>query len=261
MAAKTFVRSDYKEIAALGAASGGLAFSFFGSIYVSAVMVGTGFGFYLWGRRRGNNWQEAALYGFVRALLRSYKRTRSMLKSLGEASTGHSVFEKEVRDALEKYRAGDIGAFSSCVSLPQNGHSKEALGLVERALVSGDDVYVELCRLKYSIRESIDSGMKRLGMMNNARFVSLLGIVLFFPLFAGIGTAIIAAAPQPNAGAGVSITSITLVFAAYLMIECFVHFKGDANLDRFRKAASVVLSGSFALLLLKVGSILAIGAI
>ena len=152
MAARALIKSSCKEIAALGAALLGAVFSFAGSIYISAFLVGAGFAFYLWSRRGGDVNREAELHGFVRALLRSYKRTRSMLKSLGDAATGHSTFEEGIRNSLEKYRAGDIRAFSALkVGTQRNTHSAEAVSLIDRALVSGEDVYVELCRLKYSI--------------------------------------------------------------------------------------------------------------
>ena len=250
---------SYKDIIATSSAAVAAAFALAGSIYLSVFMVAAAVAFYLSARKKVKASSDMQLYSFLRSLSRCYKRKRSMLASLEDSLTGMSDFENKMSVALQKYKNGDAAAFHHVGA--SSAHSSELVDLIWRALHFGDDVYVELCSLKYTISSETDRHLKRIGQVNNARFVSLVGLVFFFPLFAGIGIAILASAPQLGSPGAVSITSITFVFAAYLAIQAFVHFKDDSSMNAMRKASSTALCSSFGLLLLKAGSLFAISAI
>ncbi len=253
------IAAFYKDIVALSSATAASATALTGSMYLSALLVAAAAAFYMSARKRVKSNTEMELYSFLRSLSGSYKRRRAMLASLEESLSGASDIENKLSNALLRYKSGDALAFLNVNA--QSTHASDLVNLIWRALRFGDDVYIELCSLKCSISSEMDRHIKRIGQVNNARFVSLIGIVLFFPLFAGIGTTILASAPQLGSPSRISITSIAFVFASYLAIESFVHFRGDPSMNAVRKASSTALCSSFGLLLLKAGSLFAISAI
>ncbi len=254
------IAGAYKDIAAASAAVAAAAFALSGSIYAAAVAISVSTALYIHARKKSGEDHRMQLYGMLKMLSKSYKRRRSMLPSLEESLSGSSTIEKRFLETLLRYKSGDADAFLRLRDR-SDAYISELASLIWRALHFGDDVYLEMCELKYSIGSEINKRLKMIGQVGNARFVSLMGILIFFPLFAGISVAILSSAPQLGSSSSVSITSITFVFAAYLAIESFVHFKDDNSMDAARKASSMAVCGSFGLLLLKAGSVFALNMI
>ena len=254
-------KSPYWDILSSISSIIAVACALIGSMYVAVLSMIVAAFFYLCSKKKKKANSYMQLYSFLRLLSRSYKRRSNMLTSLEDSLFGVSEIERNFIDALNKYKSGDTNAFLSMKEKMQNTYASELVVLIWKALHSGEDVYVELCGLKYSVGNQVNAYLKRVGQVSNTRFVSLMGIVLFFPLFAGISIAILSYAPQLGSQGRVSITSITFVFAAYLAIELFVHFKDDVSTSILRKVSSVAVCSSFGLLLLKVGSLFAMNAI
>lgn len=253
--------SRYGDLFVIIAAALAAILAFAGDIYVSLLVIAAALITYLSGRGKNGTNADVQLFGFVKSFAAYYKRSRNIASSIKE-SAGSSAFEKKLMKALDRYESGDSASFAKFWHGGiGNVHEAELVSLVSRSVTSGEDVYPEICRMKYNIANNINEHLNTTGQMNNARFVSLMGISVFFPLFAGIGTAILVSAPQIGAHGWINPASIMLVFAAYLSIESSIHFRNDPSMREVRKASSAVLCSSVGMFLMKAGSLLAISAI
>ncbi len=252
--------SVYKASAiALGVA--GFASGIHGSIIPCAIFTAASGSIYMARvRAKHKTGAEADSYGFVKAMLSSYRKNGGMGRALLDGSAAMPNAAVAIKKRLERYSLGDRSAFLHGLSGSEGSTASSLGGIINKALSTGDDVKMELSDLANGLQAQMRDKIGRAGQVGNARFVSLLGIVLFFPLFAGISSGILASASQINRLGHLGLLSVGVVFASFIAMECFMHFRWEAG-SAIDRACSAVLCSSFGMLVLKASSMFAISAI
>ena len=241
----------------------GFAAGLLGSLPLCAIFTAASVSIYIVKvRTRRNSGSEAEAYGFVKAILASYSKSGSMRAALSDAYAVMPRGAEGIRKNMDRYGFGDPASFSCD---PQgempDGFVADLSRIIDGAFSAGEDVRAELSNLAGRLRANIRARAGRAGQASNARFVSLLGIVLFFPLFAGISTGILASASQISGPGHLALSSVAAIFAAFIAMECFMHFRWEAGSSNAGRACSAVLCSSVGMLILKASSMFAISAI
>lgn len=199
---------------------------------------------------------KSDILGFIDALIKAYA-AHPMQKALQEALTSSAKLKRAISPMIHAYMLGDRNAplrmekFEGC---PENLYV-----IINRALINGEDVHRELLGLQADMIAENKNKALAYSHERNASFVSMLGITFFIPVFSGISLGILTYAPSIGNLSGISISSMTLTFSAFIIIESLASIMYSSN----KKFSQVFMPFCCAtgLLILRAVSFLAISAI
>ncbi len=198
------------------------------------------------------------LLGFLDALIKAY-HALPMPKVLEEASASSKKLQRIITPVLTAYNLGDRHAAST---LEKNGGWIGRIGtLISRALERGEDVRKDVSDLQMDMLAEQELKSKGNFYARNANLMSILGITLFIPAFSGISLGILTYAPSIGGAARISISSIALIFSAFIVIESLANLAWYGTGDKRHEVAFTSICCAIGLLVLRLVSSLAVSAI
>lgn len=167
------------------------------------------------------------------------------------------VFCPEMNRAISAYAVqGDARLSFSALLASDSGVLRELSSAVVQRLDGGADMLGPLRDIRRRASSENRYRLKSLGSSLNANSVVMLGSVLFFPAFAGIGLQIARFAGASQGFAAVKAGALAAVFAFYIVQTNLINFRylrGDSM--RLEKSA---LSAAIGILVFKVSSMLSV---
>jgi hypothetical protein len=202
--------------------------------------------------------EKPDVLGFINALIKAYD-TLPMQKALDEALASSPKLQKIISPIMRAYKLGDRQAASKLEKL--DGWLGNIGMIINRALLNGEDVHRDLLELHIDMLEDKKSNAKAYSHAKNASLMSILGMTVFIPVFSGISIGILTYAPAIGNISRISISSITLTFSAFIIIEAIARFTYSNTGDRKFSRIVTPFYCATGLLVLRMVSFLAINAI
>ncbi|MCL4389701.1 hypothetical protein M1397_03815 [Candidatus Marsarchaeota archaeon] len=229
-------------------------------LYGVFALVATAVSLLLYRKRAEPELTDSDVLGFVGALVNSYSMKGNMPSALEEAVPVSPRIGKAMKERVYAYKAGAKDAFLHGYKIG-NRWLELVVKLIARAMDDGHEVKGELNRLYDSMTVALNDKMAANGAVKNASFMGILGATLFFPLFSGISIGILSYAPSIGQVHSVSLSSLALLFSAFILIEIFINFKDRREGLQRQNVPVMLLCGAAGLLLFKLSSLFAIRAI